>query len=198
MCLWLPAFDSVIIGLSQRAGHSTSNLQDVHGSLFDIHCTNANCTFSSTADFTDPIVPALEIPTEHDISSQKYALKPIVRSDLPHCPQCQSLLRPGIVWFGEPLPMQAINRIHSWLDGGKVDLMLVVGTSATVWPAANYIHAAKLAGAKVAVFNMEEPDTENGSGGVGEQDWFFRGDAAEVLPELMKEVVGVITAKMTV
>ena len=93
--------------------------------------------------------------------------------------------------------MHAINRIHSWLDGGKVDLMLVVGTSATVWPAANYIHAARLAGAKIAVFNMEEPDAENGSGGIGEQDWFFRGDAAEVLPELMKEVVGVITAKMT-
>lgn len=182
------------LGLSERAGHPGSNLQTVHGSLFNIRCTSSQCAYHSTADFTDPVVTALEIPADHDISSIKIPLKPIARSDLPHCPQCQSLLRPGVVWFGESLPMHAINRIHDWLDGGKVDLMLVIGTSATVWPAANYIHAARLAGAKIAVFNMEESDIDYGLNGMKE-DWFFKGDAGALVPELLKEVVGVITEK---
>ncbi len=91
--------------------------------------------------------------------------------------------------------MRAIDRIHNWLDGGKVDLMLVIGTSATVWPAANYIHAARGAGARVAVFNMESLDTDDGLGEAREEDWFFRGDAGDLVPELMKEVIGVVTKK---
>jgi len=128
-------------GLSQRANHPASNLEAVHGSLFDIRCSSSQCAFAKKDDFTDPAVPALAISEDHDLSSTKFPLKSIVRSDLPRCPKCQSLLRPGVVWFGEPLPMRAIDRIHNWLDGGKVDLMLVIGTSSTVWPAANYIHA---------------------------------------------------------
>ena len=87
--------------------------------------------------------------------------------------------------------MPAIERIHSWLDGGKIDLMLVIGTSATVWPAANYIHTARVAGAKIAVFNMEESDIDYGLNGMKEEDWYFKGDAAEILPELLKEIIGV-------
>jgi len=182
-------------GLSQRANHPASNLEAVHGSLFDIRCSSSQCASAKKDDFTDPVVPALAISEDHDLSSTKFPLKSIARSDLPRCPKCQSLLRPGVVWFGEPLPMRAIDRIHNWLDGGKVDLILVIGTSATVWPAANYIHAARVAGARVAVFNMESPDTDDGFGEAREEDWFFRGDAGDLVPELMKEVIGVVTKK---
>ena len=182
-------------GLSQRANHPASNLEAVHGSLFDIRCSSSQCAYASKDNFTDPVVPSLAVSEDHDISSTKLSFKTIARSDLPHCPQCQSLLRPGVVWFGEPLPMRAIDRIHSWLDGGKVDLMLVIGTSATVWPAANYIHAARVAGARVAVFDIENPDRDDGSGGMREEDWFFRGDAGDLVPELMKEVIGVVAKK---
>ena len=88
--------------------------------------------------------------------------------------------------------MPAIDRIHSWLDGGKIDLMLVVGTSAQVFPAAAYIHAARVAGARIAVFNVEKPEMEEEVTRLREQDWWFGGDAAEVLPDLLKEVVGVV------
>lgn len=182
-------------GLSQRANHPDSNLEAVHGSLFDIRCSSSQCAYASKDDFTDPVVPALAIPEDHDISSTDFPSRTIARSDLPHCPHCHSLLRPGVVWFGEPLPMRAIDRIHKWLDGGKVDLMLVIGTSATVWPAANYIHAARVAGARVAFFNMENPDIDDGSGGMREEDWFFRGDAGDLVPERMKEVIGVVAKK---
>lgn len=194
-CLRLQTLTLQLLGLSQRANHPAANLQPVHGSLFDIRCTNKKCTYVSDGDLTDPIVPALAIADDQDISSTSFPLKIIARSDLPHCPECQSLLRPGVVWFGEPLPMPAIDRIHNWLDRGKIDLMLVIGTSATVWPAANYIHAARLAGAKIAVFNMEKSDIENATGYLWKEDWSFNGDAGEVLPELLREVVGTVSSK---
>jgi len=46
------------------------------------------------------------------------------------------LLRPGVVWFGETLPEDTIEEVDSWIDQGKIDLMLVIGTTATVYPAA--------------------------------------------------------------
>ena len=143
---------------------------------------------------TNPLVPAFELTEEHDISDAKFPLKQIPLDELPHCPQCQSLLRPAVVWFGESLPMPAIDRIHDWLDGGKIDLMLVVGTSAKVFPAAGYIHAARVAGARIAVFNVDEPEEEDESPHtrLREQDWFFKGDAGAVIPDVLKEVVGVV------
>lgn len=173
--------------LSQRAKHPAQNIQLVHGSLFDIKCTNPQCTYVDSDNYTDPLVPALELTEEHDISDVKVPLKDIPTADLPQCPQCQSLLRPAVVWFGEPIPLHATNRIHKWLDVGKVDLMLVVGTSAQVWPAANYIHAAR-----IATFNVDEPEMDEPITRLREQDWFFRGDAGAVIPDVLKEVVGVV------
>ena len=178
--------------LSQRANHPAENIQLVHGSLFDIKCTNLQCSYVESDNYKDPLVPALELTDEHDISDVKFPLKDIPRKDLPQCPQCQSLLRPAVVWFGEPIPLHATDRIHKWLDAGKVDLMLVVGTSAKVWPAANYIHAARVAGARIATFNVDEPEMDEPITRMREQDWFFRGDAAAVIPDVLKEVVGVV------
>ncbi|KAI4197348.1 MAG: hypothetical protein LQ350_005969 [Teloschistes chrysophthalmus] len=142
----------------------------------------------------DPVVPALQISEDHDVSDAHFPIASIPVASLPHCPQCASLLRPAIVWFGEQTPLSSRERIHSWLDQGSVDLMLVVGTSATVWPAAVYIHSARLKGARIAVFNTEDPElnVDDESQKLREQDWFFKGDAAAVVPDVLKEVVGMV------
>lgn len=186
------AINQNIDGLSQRAQHSPSSLLPIHGSLFDIKCNNSQCSYMSLNDFTDPIVPSLHLSEEHDISDTRFPIARVPVSALPHCPQCSSLLRPAIVWFGEPVPSAARERIHSWIDQGPVDLMLVIGTSATVWPAAIYIHSARVAGARIAVFNTEEPNLEldDESQKLTERDWFFKGDAGTVIPDILKEVIG--------
>lgn len=178
--------------LSQRAKHPAENIQPIHGSLFDLKCTDPLCTYVHLDNIIDPLVPDLEFDEEHDISDVKVPLKDIPLEKLPRCPRCQSLLRPAVVWFGEPIPRHAVDRIHKWLDGGKVDLMLVVGTSAKVWPAANYIHAARVAGARVAIFDIDEPEMDEPITRLREQDWFFKGDAGAVIPDVLKEVVGVV------
>ena len=142
----------------------------------------------------DPIVPSFLLSDDHDLSDVRFPIKSIPVSSLPKCPRCACLLRPAIVWFGEQVPWPLRERIHSWLDEGTVDLMLVVGTRAEVWPAAIYIHCARLAGARIAVFNTEEPDVEicDPSQQLREQDWFFKGDASAIIPEVLKETVGLV------
>lgn len=51
-------------GLSPRAQHPGSQLHLLHGSLFDVKCTNFYCNYVKRNDFTDPIVPALAIPKD--------------------------------------------------------------------------------------------------------------------------------------
>ncbi|KAI4270099.1 MAG: hypothetical protein L6R38_007229 [Xanthoria sp. 2 TBL-2021] len=180
-------------GLYQRALHPPSSLLSIHGSLFNIKCCSPQCSYTETDNFNNPIVPSLAIPADWPISDARFPLSPVPVSSLPYCPQCDSLLRPDIVWFGEQTPQAARASIHEWLDAGQVDLMLVVGTSATVWPAAIYIHAPRIAGARIAVFNTEEPDEEvDPSQRLREQDWFLKGDAAAVIPDVLKEVDGVV------
>ncbi|MCB9461704.1 MAG: NAD-dependent deacylase [Anaerolineaceae bacterium] len=72
----------------------------------------------------------------------------------PHCPHCGGLVRPDVVWFGESLPVQAINQA---IEASQFcDVMLVVGTSGLVNPAAQLPKLAAQNGATVIEIN---PDT---------------------------------------
>ena len=187
-------------GLSQRAQHPRSQLQLLHGTLFDLKCFNKHCGYTRQ-DFTDPVVPALAIPTsgedpttnkarDQDISDISVRIPKLALHDLPHCPKCnKELLRPGTVWFGEQLPRKVLETVDRYLASPEeIDLMLVIGTSAKVHPAAGYIDEARDRGARVAVINMDESDAP--AHGWREGDWFFCGDAAKIVPELLKPVIG--------
>lgn len=96
-------------------------------------------------------------------------------------------MRPGVVWFGESLPTDVLQSVDEFISSSeKIDLMLVIGTSSRVYPAAGYTETAKWKGARVAVINMDPGDALN----MRDEDWLFQGDAAEILPEILKEVVG--------
>jgi len=64
----------------------------------------------------------------------------------------------------------AIDKIQEWLDE-KVDLILVIGTSGVVYPAAGYAWEVKMKGGKVAVFNIEK----DSDGVHALHDWMFEG-----------------------
>lgn len=102
-------------------------------------------------------------------------------SDPPPCPVCGSPLRPDVVWFGERLPERAVER--AWALAGECDVLLLVGTSGTVWPAAELPYVAQGAGARVIEVNPE-PSELTGVAGV-----FLQGRAGEVLPELVRAVM---------
>ncbi|KAI7353924.1 SIR2 family histone deacetylase [Hortaea werneckii] len=214
----MPGFQALsqnVDGLSQRADHPAKQLQLLHGTLFEVRCADrAGCGYSEV-NFTDPIVPSLAIPTsggpdedpttntarpphqssgaeaDLDISNINNPLPIPPPSQLPHCPSCQHhLLRPGVVWFGESLPHHVLETVEDYLNDERapIDLILVVGTSAQVYPAAGYVDEARERGARVCVVNMDANDVP--AGGWEEGDWFFRGDAATVVPRLLEPVIG--------
>lgn len=133
---------------------------------------------------------ALGTGNELDISDASNPIPDIKEEDLPQCPKCQEgLLRPGVVWFGESLPEKTIKAVDDWIAQAPVDLILVIGTSAQVYPAAGYVQTAREQGARVAVCNMDPNDIP---GTLEHGDWFFTGDAGVVVPEILKSVIGEI------
>ena len=62
-----------------------------------MRCSDPACDYRET-NFVDLIVPALQLPGDVDIKDVKVPLKDILHSELPYCPKCTSLLRPGVVW----------------------------------------------------------------------------------------------------
>ena len=95
---------------------------------------------------------------------------------LPRC-SCGGLLRPGVVWFGESLPEELIYKAFE--AASSADLMLVVGTSGVVQPAASLATRAKQGGAFVVEINPEATPLS------GVADLSFKGKAGELVPELL-------------
>lgn len=93
--------------------------------------------------------------------------------------QCGATARPGVVWFGEGLPPD-IWKLAEWAVR-SCDLLIVVGTSAVVYPAASLVLLAHSSGAQVIEINIEVSPV---SGIVNVQ---LIGKAAEVLPKLIEE-----------
>lgn len=135
-------------GLHERAG--SRRVHRLHGSIWRVRCTECG------AETTDDRVPLPELP--------------------PRC-GCGALVRPGVVWFGEPLPDS------EWMAAERAaktcDLFIVVGTSAQVYPAAALIPMAAQAGARIIEINMEDTPL-SGVAGLS-----LRGKAGEILPQLI-------------
>lgn len=96
----------------------------------------------------------------------------------PRCNECGNLVRPGVVWFGEMLPVQALSQAE--LLAESCDLMLVVGTSGAVYPAAGLAHRARRAGARVIILNPEPSEIDDAA------HLLLRGTAARLLPDLLQ------------
>ncbi|MDP8222370.1 MAG: NAD-dependent deacylase [Candidatus Lernaella stagnicola] len=136
-------------GLAARAGGK--NIIRLHGELGATKCSH--CGRMAQSDGGEHSFPA-------------------------YCQNCGGLLRPGVVWFGEPVSMigQAAQDIHD------SQVFMVIGTSAVVQPAASLARLAKQQGAFVADFNLEETAIAD------LVDAHVRGPVATTLPAFVSEV----------
>lgn len=91
----------------------------------------------------------------------------------PRCQICNSLLRPGVVWFGESLPPEAMRKAES--VASTCEAFFSVGTSSVVYPAAGLAHAAKRTGAILIEINPDETPLSQ------ETDFVFRMSASQAL-----------------
>jgi NAD-dependent deacetylase len=96
--------------------------------------------------------------------------------DVPRC-ACGGLLKPATVSFGESLDPSALQRAATWAR--TCDLMLVVGSTLVVEPAASFPRLAREAGAKLAIVNLSETPQD------ADADVVVRAPAGEVLSEVV-------------
>lgn len=139
-----------------------------------------------------------------------HRIKHVTEEELPKCPKCKTgLQRPGVVWFGESLDQDVLMKADNFLNAGPVvrlqgreklagkslltankkDMMLVVGTSAQVYPAAGYIDKARQRGARIVTVDPTAEDEEN-EFRIKPGDFAFGRDAAKALPEMLEPVIG--------
>lgn len=97
----------------------------------------------------------------------------------PRCPHCGNLRRPAVVWFGEMLPVDALEAAQRAAQ--RCQVMLVVGTSGAVHPAAGLAITARRSGAFVVVVNPDQTELD------AVADLCLRGSAATLLPRLLSD-----------
>jgi NAD-dependent deacetylase len=95
----------------------------------------------------------------------------------PRCVACQGLVRPGVVWFGEALPRQAFDAAIAAVE--QCDLLLSIGTSGLVYPAAEMPGLARRKGAHVVQVNPAASGLDSVS------NWHVQGRAGERLPGML-------------
>ncbi|MEA3337736.1 MAG: NAD-dependent deacylase [Chloroflexota bacterium] len=97
----------------------------------------------------------------------------------PH-PKCDAMVRPDVVWFGEMLDDAVINRAFE--ESEACDVMLIVGTSGVVTPAANLPYYAKQSGAVIVEVNPVPSALTHLA------DVFLAGPAGEMLPNVVAKL----------
>ncbi|MFG0251299.1 MAG: NAD-dependent deacetylase [Phycisphaerales bacterium JB038] len=143
-----------IDGLLQRAGGST--VHELHGTLFRDRCHAPHCSHTAEAKIYEE---GAEVP-------------------LVDCPQCGNWMRPDVVWFGEMLPSDV------WWEAEQAclrcEVLLCIGTSGSVYPAAGLVQLAKWTGSRVIQVNPNPSELDDLS------DATFLAPAGEAVPQLLR------------
>jgi len=136
-------------GLHQRAG--SREVIEFHGNLFRNRCRDCG------HETLHPD-PELEEP--------------------PACPRCGERMGPGVVWFGESIPEDALKL--AWRASAGADVFFSIGTSGTVFPAAQLVEIARWGGAVTVELNPAATPLSASA------DYVLRGAAGIILPRLVQ------------
>ncbi|WP_461867220.1 NAD-dependent protein deacetylase [Thermococcus sp.] len=142
--------------LHREAG--TKNLIELHGNIFRVKCTS--CSYREYLKESGRVDEFLQ------------------EKDVPKCPNCGSLLRPDVVWFGEALPEDTLDKAFRLAERAQV--CIVIGTSGIVYPAAYIPQIVKERGGTIIEINVEK------SGITPIADIFLRGKAGEVMDKIVR------------
>ena len=143
--------------LHERAG--SKRVYHLHGSLFQFRCDRCQ------REYRGALPPMTE---------------PVEAVDPPQCSMCDGLIRPNVVWFGEALPDEAWQRSVDAVT--TADLVIVVGTSSIVYPAAGLPELALSSGTAVIEVNPERTPLSDAV------TVSLRETAAEALPALLQRL----------
>jgi len=142
-------------GLHQRAGSRC--VIEIHGNAGRIICTRCSAAYA-----TEKI------------------LDRIAQQDVPTCDRCGGSLKPDVILFGEPLAKGAFDQAFKKVR--SADLLLTVGTSLEVYPAASLPEIAKKSGAMIISIDSERSPWDDLC------DYKVNGPAGEILPRIVQAI----------
>jgi NAD-dependent deacetylase len=147
-----------IDNLHQKAGNSPEKVIELHGTMNFAQCLGCFQRYSM-----------------QDLLAR---LKPDDKAPL--CPACFGILKPDVIFFGESLPSEALRIAVD--QSRQCDLLIVIGSSLVVYPAAYMPVYAKEAGAAVVIVNLTVTDFDH------QADVVIHGNAGEIMPFILQAV----------
>lgn len=150
-----------IDNLHEKAG--SKNVIELHGNMKYAICTQCQ--------------------RKYDIES---AFNEVKQNKIPTCPYCGGILKPDVVFFGEPLPEKELRKAFDL--SSQSDLFLVLGSSLSVSPANQLPIIAKSNGAELIIINMGETELDSYA------DVKVDGKVEEIFPKICKKVEEMIAS----
>jgi NAD-dependent deacetylase len=108
--------------LHERAGLAKAEMVQIHGDIFVTKCSR--CDFEQEQGHPPSVAAATYGVARKQEQEQR-------QNGAPRCTKCGALMRPGVVWFGEPLPSREIERVENYLQREPCGVVIVAGTTAT-------------------------------------------------------------------
>jgi len=127
--------------LHARSGPPKEKMVQIHGDIFVTKCSR--CESERRDD-----------PPSHDYGA---AGEKEPEGDIPRCPKCDALMRPGVVWFGEQLPWNEVTRVENYLNREPCEIVIVAGTTATFGYIIDWALQASRGGELIEVNPEETP-----------------------------------------
>jgi len=151
-----------IDNLHQRAGNNPKKVHELHGNMEWLVCLDCGERYD------------LELMRQKHPSPDHF----------PVCEKCQGILKPDVVFFGEMLPPETL--MSAERESEECDLLIVIGSSLVVYPAAYMPLYAKRSGAKIVIINMGDTGHDDIA------DVFINAPAGETMTKIMERLKSIL------
>jgi NAD-dependent deacetylase len=168
--------------LHKRAGLPMEKMVQIHGDIFVSKCS---CCDWNRYDYVAWHTDGAASEQEHEHGQEQ-------KKGMPRCPECDELMRPGVVWFGEQLPWNEIERVENYLKRGPCDFVIVVGTTAAFGYIIDWARRASRGdvGGELIEVNPEETPLSQFA------TRLVREPAAVAVPRIVQQLIGASSPKL--
>jgi len=141
--------------LHERAGSAKAEMVQIHGDIFLTRCSRCNWK-AKLRDAEEGRLLKEGGFAGSRTSIEKNEQQNGQENGLPKCAKCGALMRPGVVWFGEPLPAHETERVENYLQRDSCGVVIVAGTTATFGYIIDWALRASRGGGELIEINPEE------------------------------------------
>ena len=145
--------------LEKRAGIRQGKIRQLHGRMDRSVCLSCSRYFN-THEVIDEMTALIAPKTQSPPVEEGQITQPSGRSFDPHCPDCGGIIKPDIVFFGEPLDEMMLRYIGG-MDIPACDELWCIGSSLAVYPAAGIPRRARELGKRVIIISTDKTEQDN-------------------------------------